>query len=93
MSVSVPLISALLAALVALVVARQQGISARDSWVLDKRYVLCEGVLDMRLALVRGDDPLGAQIPEELRAGQHLSLRSTCWPPRTYGSGLTNWPI
>jgi hypothetical protein len=45
-NVAVPLISAALAALVAWIVAIRQGRTARENWVLDKRYVLYERVLE-----------------------------------------------
>lgn len=51
MNVAVPLISAAIAGLVAWIVARHQGRTARENWVYDKRYVLYERVLVTSLAL------------------------------------------
>ena len=46
MSVAIPLISAGLAALVAWIVALRQTRTARETWVLDKRYLAYEKVID-----------------------------------------------
>lgn len=50
MDVAVPLISAAVAALVAWIVTLRQGRTARENWVLDKRYLLYERTLNAGLA-------------------------------------------
>lgn len=46
MNLAVPLISAAIAGLVAWIVARHQGRTARENWVLDKRYAVYQRVID-----------------------------------------------
>jgi hypothetical protein len=54
MSAAVPLISAAIAALVAWIVARQQGKTARENWLLEKRYLVYERIMDGATNLLLG---------------------------------------
>lgn len=68
--VVVPLVSAVLAALVAWLVAWRQGQTAREHWILDKRYEMYARILETGLRLIRGDSL--SSVRRQLRNGEQL---------------------
>lgn len=68
MSVLTPLLSALVAGVVAWLVSLRQGRSARHSWVLDKRFGVYKEIVEAFLAVVRKvhELPEGATLRDGL---------------------------